>query len=41
MVRATMWYNIRIVSLTNVSTLSAGNECKVLSESLSIYEKIV
>jgi len=28
--RATMWYNITIVSLENVVTSSAGNECKIL-----------
>jgi len=30
MIEATMWCNIRIVSLTNVVTSSAGNECKIL-----------
>jgi len=28
--RATMWCNIRIVSLANVVTSSTGNECKIL-----------
>jgi len=28
--RATVWCNIRIVSLENVVTLYAGNECKIL-----------
>jgi len=28
--KATMWCNNRIVSLTTVPTLSAGNECNIL-----------
>jgi len=31
-IRATLWYNITIVSLTNVLTLSAGNECNILMD---------